>query len=241
MKQHDFVIIPLSESALTIELGSPPGQKKSQSIEAIRQQLFQLKLKGIFDIIPAYTNLSIIYDFSIWRKAGPTESPFQNLSSLIKKKIKPPGTFNTKPKEIKEIPVCYDPEYGPDLKEASKTLGLSQDELIHLHFQKEYTVFMIGFLPGFPYMGKTDKKIQIPRKSTPRTKVPKGSIAIADFQTGIYPFESPGGWNLIGRTPIELIKMEEEFKSYLESGDRVRFHPIDKEEFNVIREEHSWG
>lgn len=241
MKQKDFAIIPISENAITLEFGPSPGQKKSQHVENIKQQLSGLKPKGILDILPAYTSLTIIYDFSIWMKTGPTGSPFHNLSRFLEQKLNASTAYTSNAKEIKKIPVCYDPEFGIDLFEASEKLDLSKDELIQLHHQKDYTVFMIGFLPGFPYLGKTNKKIHISRKSSPRTLVPKGSIAIADFQTGIYPVDSPGGWNIIGRTPLELINMDEGFKSRLEAGDKVRFYPIERDEFDLIQKEQAWG
>ena len=130
-----------------------------------------------------------------------------------------------------EIPVVYGEEFGPDLDRVAKHCGLTKDEVIKKHSKEEYLVYFIGFSIGFPYLGGLNNSLSTPRLEIPRTTVPKGSIAIAGSQTGIYPLSSPGGWNLIGKTPVSIFNINDPGKSLLKMGDSVRFKPINKEDF----------
>ena len=135
------------------------------------------------------------------------------------------------------IPVCYDQEFGEDLKLMSQELGLSTEEIINIHSKGSYTVYAMGFLPGFMYLGGLDERLHIPRKSEPRIRIPKGSVGIGGSQTGIYPQESPGGWQLIGRTPIDLFNAKSNPPSAFQEGDEIKFEPVSKEEFLKIEQE----
>lgn len=140
------------------------------------------------------------------------------------------------------IPVCYEEPYCEDLARIERSIGLKKNEIIHLHTKKIYTVYMIGFLPGFPYLGDLDSKLFVPRLDKPRLKVPKGAVGIGGNQTGIYPIESPGGWNIIGRTPIEIFSLKRSNPFSLKAGDRLKFTSVTKEEYEKIEKEmkHDW-
>ena len=131
-----------------------------------------------------------------------------------------------------DVPVCYGGELGPDLASVAATIGASEEEVIHLHASREYRVYVVGFVPGFPYMGVVDERLALPRRATPRTKVPAGSVAIAAGQTGIYPTETPGGWHLLGRTPVRPFDAGRAQPVLFRPGDRVRFVPISRDEFD---------
>lgn len=184
----------------------------------------KLDLEGIIEIIPSYTSIFITFDIFKY--------DFETLKDLIKQNINLQIDENFEEK-IVEIDVYYGTEVGFDLEYLSSKTTLSIEEIIKIHSNKLYDVYAIGFLPGFAYLAKVDEKIAFPRLSTPRKIVPKGSVAIADFQTAIYPQQSPGGWNIIGKTTFELFDKKLENLSPLNVGDKVKFNPISKEEFLV--------
>lgn len=184
----------------------------------------KLDLEGIIEIIPSYTSIFITFDIFKY--------DFETLKTLIKQNINLQIDEKFEEK-IVEIDVYYGIEVGFDLEYLSSKTTLSIEEIIKIHSNKLYDVYAIGFLPGFAYLAKVDEKIAFPRLSTPRKIVPKGSVAIADFQTAIYPQQSPGGWNIIGKTTFELFDKKLETLSPLSVGDKVKFNPISKEEFLV--------
>ena len=142
-----------------------------------------------------------------------------------------------KTKKIYEIPVCYGGEYGPDLEFVAKNADISVEEVIKIHSSKDYLIYMLGFLPGFSYLGGLDEKIHTPRLANPRIKIPAGSVGIGGAQTGIYPLESPGGWQLIGKTPVKTYNPDRKVPILFEAGDYIRFVPISQEEFEKIEKE----
>ena len=176
----------------------------------------------IVDLVPSYCSLAIFYDI---RFLCPKDLLYQIKMILTEDKKKPL-------KPIKEIPVCYDLSLALDLQEMSNKKGLLRSELISLHCSPTYRVAFLGFLPGFVYLSGLDKRLHHPRKKEPRLSIPKGSVAIGGEQTGIYPISSPGGWNIIGRSPITLFDQELESPSPFEPGDRIRFKPISISEYN---------
>jgi inhibitor of KinA len=135
-----------------------------------------------------------------------------------------------------DIPVCYGGDYGPDLDAVSFHTGLSTEEVVAIHGEPDYLVYMIGFAPGFPYLGGMSERLASPRRESPRAKIPPGSVGIAGSQTGVYPIETPGGWQLIGRTPLRLFRPERDEPSLLRTGDRVRFHAIERAEYRDLLE-----
>lgn len=224
-------IIPLSETALLISFGDSISLELHEQVMQAQQLIEHHPFKGFVETVPAYNSLVVYYDpLLIEQKketiAGTLE---QSILSIIQTDHKNKPETNT---DLITIPVCYDEVFGIDLHGLSETLHLSVEEIIQLHSSKTYKVFMTGFTPGFPYMGTVDDRIITKRKSTPRTKVDAGSVAIAGIQTGIYPLNTPGGWNIIGKTPLKLFDLSKPNPFLLKAGDEVKFESITKDEFD---------
>lgn len=225
-------IISLSESAMLITIGKSIDPEVHQYLMQLKERIEANPFKGFTETVPAYNSLAVYYNPAEITKTADT------IAASVEKRLR--GILNTIIPTIKQsnnsainsIPVCYDEEFGIDLKELSETLQLSIEEIIQLHNSRIYKVYMLGFTPGFAYMGTIDKKMITQRKKQPRLKVEAGSVAIAGNQTGIYPLASPGGWNIIGRTPLQLFDKKKELPFLLKAGDEVKFNPITKEEFN---------
>ena len=177
--------------------------------------LKSLELKEIIDIIPSFRSCLIHFD-------GESTS-FQKLASFIMEREPAAASVDLPEPKTYEIPVSYGGEFGPDMEFLISHLELSEDEIINIHTSVIYTVFAVGFIPGFPYLGILDRRLSVPRLETPRFKVPEGSVGIAQLQTGIYSFDSPGGWRIIGRTEKKLFNPQEAPYSLLQIGDRIRF------------------
>ena len=226
----EFSIYPVGENTLTISFGNSISTEINEKVFNAYHALLKNRHASWLDIIPAYSTLSIVYDVLSIRKEH--ASAFQFVKEEAERMIT--NTFFSEEiisRKI-EIPVCYDPEFGLDIERIKREKGVSADELIQIHSSHTYQVFMIGFLPGFAYMGSVDSRIATPRIPTPRTHVQAGSVGIAGEQTGIYPLDSPGGWNIIGKTPVRLFDPHREEPVLLRPGDRVTFIPIAKEKFN---------
>ncbi len=211
-----------SVDSLIIYFGDIIDEQIALNVKKTCLCLKKLKIKGIIEIIPSYTSIFISFDIFKY--------DFQTLSELIKKSINLDSNDEFEEK-IVTIDVYYGQDVGLDLYDMSLKTNLSIEKIIEIHSSKFYDVFAIGFLPGFAYLASVDEKIALPRLSTPRKQIPKGSVAIADTQTAVYPQSSPGGWNIIGRTAMELFDKKLEKLSPLSVGDKVRFNPISKEEF----------
>lgn len=230
---NEIKFICLSETALLLSFGNTIDEQQHQKLMHIKQLIEQNPFKGFIEAVPAYNSLAIYYNPFEIEKDDLRKSIQDTVHSILQEQIK-----NLSPEKIKtkssciEIPVCYDTDFGIDLVELSKTLNLSIEEIIQLHSNKTYKVFMLGFTPGFGYMGTVDEKIISKRKKKPRLKVEKGAVAIAGNQTGIYPLETPGGWNIIGRTTLQLFDKTKEQPFLLKAGDEVKFISITKEEYN---------
>lgn len=195
-----------------------------QAAEALRRRLHG----RILDLVPSYTTLLIRYDLRLDDLASLTRDIADTLAEL------PQSGPDSHRSEVIEIPVFYHPSVGPDLAAVAKRAGLSPDQVIERHRAQEYNVFAIGFAPGFAYLGEVPAALATPRLATPRAKVPAGTLGIADTQTALYPIDSPGGWNLIGRTPLRLFDPERAQPSLLTAGQRVRFRAIGQEEYLAL-------
>ncbi|HEX3025214.1 MAG TPA: 5-oxoprolinase subunit PxpB [Chitinophagaceae bacterium] len=229
-----YQISPLGDHALTIILSDIIDESINQKIIALFYHLQKQTLHFIKDIIPAYSSITIIYNVIAVRKKH--SSAYLFIKSEIENVITNcDWNINPSTKKI-EIPVCYDVSLGIDLEEMSHQKNIPVDEIIQLHCNKIYKVYMIGFLPGFAYMGSVDEKIITPRKKQPRIKVHAGSVGIAGEQTGIYPFDSPGGWNIVGQTPFKLFDATRETPVFLQAGDEIKFVPINLNEFKKLKE-----
>lgn len=178
---------------------------------------------GLIDLIPSYRSLLIQYD--------PLILAAENLTALVLSALAEGNDADFQEGPLVEIPVCYGGVFGPDLPEVASCIGLTPEEVVSIHSSTVYHIYMIGFTPGFPFLGGLDPRLHIPRKKTPREKVPAGSVGLAGQQTGIYSMDSPGGWQLIGRTPLKLFDLRRPDPIYLKAGQQLRFRPIEAEEF----------
>ena len=187
-------------------------------------------IRGIVELIPTYCSLLIQYD--------PMDLRYGQLRDRLEALVTQLDEVEMPPKQVVEIPVAYGGEYGPDLGEVARAHNISEDEVIKLHSEPEYPIYMLGFVAGFPYLGGMNKAIATPRKKSPRLKIEAGSVGIAGEQTGIYSVESPGGWQIIGRTPLKLYDVNRNEPVLLKAGQYIKFKPITKEEFRAMENEH---
>lgn len=226
-------IHPLGDRAVVVELDSPISEEAVDFIRRVDERLSSANLPGVRECVPAFCSLTVHYDPAAAVGAGAERDAlaFDILRAAIEVVIADIGPAAREPRAAVEIPVCYGGDYGEDLVALALGRGLSADEFIAIHSAATYFVGMIGFLPGFPYLGGLDERLVTPRRATPRSEVPAGSVAIGGNQTGVYPFASPGGWHLIGRTPTRLFDLRRDPPCLLRVGDRVRFVPIARETF----------
>jgi len=213
----------MGDRGLLLEFGDEISSEVNEKVRRMALAIQSEAIKGIVETIPTYRSLLIIYN--------PVMLPIDDLKKrlyLIEKGLQ--QTPFPEPK-LTRIPVVYGGPYGPDLEEVAKYRRISTEEVIRLHCSKPYFIYMIGFMPGFPYMGELPEKLATPRLKTPRLLVPAGSVAIAQRQTGIYSMDSPGGWQILGRTPTKMFDPEREPPALFQMGDLVRFYPISEKEF----------
>ena len=214
----------MGDRSIIVELGDEISPKVNRRVRKLSLTLMENPLEGLVEIVPTYRSLLIIYD-----PLKITVATLKNRMENLQKKM---GGIDIPEPKTMEIPVAYGGEYGPDLEWVARYHKISPEEVIQLHTETIYQVYMIGFTPGFPYMGELPERLATPRRETPRTVIHSGSVAIAQRQTGIYPVESPGGWHILGRTPLNLFNPVHSPPALLETGDMVRLFAIDKEEFN---------
>ncbi len=226
-------IYPLCETALCVEWGNIIDESVHQQVTCLNRLLQQNPFTGFTETVPAYTTLTIYYQPESITSADAT--PFIFVKTHVEILLQRLHVEPSQNEDIISIPVCYDDEFGYDLEFIAAENNLSKEEVITIHQQKEYRVYMMGFLPGFAYMGEVDDIIATPRKQIPRAMVEEGSVGIAGKQTGIYPLTSPGGWQIIGRTPYCLFDIQKQDPFLFKAGNRVKFHSITKEEFYVIK------
>lgn len=220
-----YKIFPLGDRALTIEFGNEISAETNDRVLSLARFFDKNPFPGFVEIVPAYASLTVFYDVSIVRKNFPeTATAFDAVKNFAEKALKNSGDFKNETSRLVEIPVCFDREYALDLESVAAQKNLSVEKVVEIYLSKIYRVYMLGFLPGFAYMGEVDASIAAPRKASPRLKVPKGSVGIAGRQTGIYSLESPGGWQIIGRTNVELFTPHAEQPTYLQAGDSVKFY-----------------
>jgi inhibitor of KinA len=226
----NFTIFPLGDQAVTVSFGNSISEEQNNKVIALKNWIEANLFPGIRDLVVAYSSLTISYDpYKVKSQTSGTASQF--VSTFLRDALtKISSQENKSPGEIR-IPVCYDDPFSPDLEFICNETKLTREEIINIHSKRKYKIYMIGFLPGFPYMAEVDKRIAIPRKEKPRSLVEAGSVGIAGIQTGIYPVNSPGGWQIIGRTPLKLLSTSDQIPVEMEAGDMVEFYPITKEEF----------
>ncbi len=213
---------PMGDRALLVELGDAISPAVNRSVRELFTGLESAGMDGVMEMVPGYRSLTVIYD------------PLRIDPSVLRKRLteiwKTMDRTRAPSPVTHKIPMVYGGECGPDLEWVADFHGLSPEEVIRLHSRTVYHVYMIGFTPGFPYMGELPEALATPRRESPRTHIPMGSVGIAQRQTGIYPVVSPGGWQIIGRTPVRLFNTEADPPARLAMGDHVEFHPVDEEE-----------
>jgi len=218
------------DRGLLVELGQAIDLETNARVRAAAADLEQNAFPGIIEIIPAYCSILIIYE--------PDQIELEDLKkAALKHTLQACDSTVSAPGRTVEIPVCYGGDFGPDIETVAHTNGLSVKEVINIHTATSYPIYMLGFAPGFPYLGGLDQRLHTPRLETPRARVEAGSVGIANAQTGIYPLPSPGGWRLIGRTPLRLFAPEmDDPVPYYRPGDRLEFVSISRQEFKRLLE-----
>lgn len=224
-KMDDRRILPAGDCALVVEFGDQISEELNGKVQALNEALKKKKLRGIVETVPTFRSLLVVYDPEIL-----SFGELRDRLGQIPVSMEDSGGRSSR---IVEVPVCYGGEFGEDLADVAAYHGLTEEEVIRLHSGRDYPIYMLGFLPGFPYLGGLDERLCTPRLSSPRTRIPAGSVGIGGEQTGIYPLDSPGGWRLIGRTPLKLYDPDREEPAPYRAGDRIRFVPITREEYEA--------
>ncbi len=217
---------PLGDSAVVIGVGKGIKPATLQRVRALTAMLRNDPPHGTMDIVPAYTTITVFYDLA-------RISSVEDFSAELKRKTRWVKSAKLEKPRTVTIPVCYGGEFGPELPAIAQRTKLSEKEVISMHLGGDYVVHALGFAPGFTYLGGLAEKLHTPRLETPRTHVPPGSVGIGGVHTGVYPFSTPAGWNLIGRTPISMFRMREDEPALLRMGDQVKFRSISEEEFTT--------
>ena len=220
-----FRIVPAGDAALIVEFDERIDPAINARAIALAEALQAAPLAGVRDVVPTYRSVAVFFD--------PLRTDYNALVERLGRDAARAGPDASSDREPIVIPVCYGGDLGPDLAAVAAFGGVSADDVIAIHAEATYRVFMLGFVPGFAYMGLVDLRIAAPRHTTPRLRVPLGSVGIAGVQTGIYPAETPGGWQLIGRTPLKPFDASRAEPFLMKAGDAVRFTPIDRAEYDA--------
>jgi inhibitor of KinA len=233
-------ITPLGDSALVVRVREVSADSNDESLRAVLDALHKIRsaqIPGVMEVAPAYTTIGVFYDLTRVAAAGiEPEAAFDWIAGQIRQAASARVKSKTKAESrLIEIPVCYDPEFAFDLDEVARQAALSPNEVVDLHRNADYQVNCIGFTPGFPFLSGLPAKLATPRRGSPRKEIPAGSVAIGGKQTGVYPIKSPGGWNIIGRTPLELFDPTKNPPALLRAGDRVRFSSITRARFAALQ------
>ena len=221
-------ISPVGDRAISIDFGQVIDPTINRHIRQTIERIKELQLDGIIELVPTYCALLVEYDAM--------QYSYSEICNIIEPTLDEGMTDTTNELvTVVEVPTVYGGEFGPDLSFVASHNHLSEDEVISIHSGTDYLVYMLGFIPGFTYLGGMDSRIATPRLSSPRTLIPAGSVGIAGEQTGTYPSDSPGGWQIIGRTPVTMYDMSKAQAALLKAGDYVRYVPIDESEFHRIK------
>ena len=217
---------PASDESLLVYFGQQITSEAHEQVQKLLQLLESEQIPGVRNLHPAYCSVLIKFDALKWRREELETKLRQHLERLEEVQL-------PLPREV-QIPVCYGDDFGPDLNVVAAIHGTTPDKVIEIHSSTIYLVYFLGFAPGFAYLGELPESLLTPRLPTPRRKVPAGSVGIAGHQTGVYPFVMPGGWRLLGRTPLAMFRADRKELSLLSIGDRVRFVPISRERFAAL-------
>ena len=225
---NHYEIRPEGDSALLIVFGTEISRDTNRLVSAAARRVREQGIRGVVDMIPAFVSLLVCYDPRVI-SCGALRA---RLETILQAEAETRETAG----RVFEIPVCYGGEFGPDLPFIASHAGLTKREVVDIHTSRDYLVYMLGFLPGFCYLGGLDERIHTPRLETPRLKIPSGSVGIGGSQTGIYPLESPGGWRLLGKTPVRTWDPDRDVPILMQAGDSIRFVEITAAEFRRISE-----
>ena len=225
----DLRFVPAGDKAFVTELGTGISPEINRKVHNLLLAIEKQGIPGVLDMVPTYRSILINYD--------PLALPPNELEKRVRELTQDLDETPPTASRVVELPTSYGDDHGPDLEYVAEHNGLTEEEVIALHSGTDYLVYMMGFTPGFTYLGGMAEKIATPRLQTPRTAIPAGSVGIAERQTGVYPIESPGGWQLIGRTPVRLFDPSKQPPVIAEPGDYVRFVPVSPEEYRRILEE----
>jgi inhibitor of KinA len=230
-RPRDFRIVPSGDSAIVVELEARVDPEINARAIRLAGAVQAAAIAGVRDVVPTYRSVAVFFD--------PLRTDYRGLIKWLEGHLdRMPAPPIAEPPLI-TVPVCYEDELGPDLAAVAAFANMSPQDVIAIHASARYRVFMLGFMPGFAYMGAVDSRIAMPRRSTPRLRVPSGAVGIAGEQTGIYPAETPGGWQLIGRTPLKPFDVTRPAPFLFEPGNAVRFVPISRSEFErLVRVNH---
>jgi inhibitor of KinA len=227
---------PLGDRAVIIQLGSSIDEDTHRLVRAVCDRLSAAPIPGMVEFVPAFASVAVHFDpmHVAPSRSAPLAGPHTRMVDALRDTLADLRGEALPAARLIEIPVCYGGELGPDLDDVARVHAMSADDVVSTHTASEYLVYMVGFMPGFAYLGGLSERIATPRRSVPRTHVPAGTVGIGGSQTGVYPLESPGGWNLIGRTPQRMFLPDKEPPTLLEMGDRVRFRAITRAEFDGL-------
>jgi len=227
-------IVAAGDSALFVEFEERIDVRVNARAIALADAVQAAAIPGVRDVVPTYRSVAVYFD--------PLRTDYEALLARIDRELKQPSTAPTAARAPIRIPVCYGGDLGPDLAAVAAFASMSESDVVRVHTSGTYRVFMLGFVAGFAYMGTVDARIAMPRRSTPRVRVPLGTVGIAGVQTGIYPAETPGGWQLIGRTPIKPFDPNRAEPFLMRAGDSVQFYAIDRAAFDgYVKRETSVG
>ncbi|MDO7886433.1 5-oxoprolinase subunit PxpB [Hymenobacter cheonanensis] len=228
-------LYPLGDAAVVLELGQAIAPATHRLLQALARLLDQHPPPGLREYVPAFTTLTVYYDPWLLSQASEV-LPYEQMASALQALLPAAraAAADYRPGPLMEIPVCYGGDFGPDLAAVAQHTQLAPAAVIARHARPEYLVYMVGFAPGFPYLGGLDAGLATPRRATPRPLVPAGAVGIAGVQTGVYSLPTPGGWQLIGRTPLRLFDPGRARPSLLQAGDRLRFVPISAADFHLL-------
>lgn len=216
------------DCAVTVAFAQEIREDTNRKIRYLAKKLQNAGIHGLQETVPTYCSLTVYYEPLVLSRRKLEHQILHFLAAYQ------PDTAEKN--RIFQIPVCYEGEFAPDMEDVCRLTGLSREQVIALHSSVDYLIYMLGFLPGFPYLGGMDPRLEVPRLDSPRTRIPAGAVGIGGKQTGVYPLASPGGWRLIGRTPAVIYDPNREKPIVYEAGDYIRFCPISTDEFRRIQE-----
>lgn len=233
-------LFPFGDSALVVQLGNEVDPATHEKVQLLCAYLDEHPPAGMTEYLPAFTNVTIYYDgYQVLQDAGQDSEqlPYELFRERIRRLLEKFERGEQVEARTVEIPVYYGGELGRDLETVARHNSLTPEEVIRIHTEGDYLTYMVGFAPGFPYLGGLSERIATPRRETPRLAIPAGTVGIAGTQTGVYPIETPGGWQLIGHTPVKLFQPEQWPPTLIQAGDRVKFKAISKDEYDQLVKE----